>query len=434
MQLRESTQKIKGIKVERVYSQSPAEEAGLRVGDLIVSVNRHGVSDVIDLMFYGDTEEIEIQVVRDGKKFALFLRPNQQGLGFEVEPFKVRRCRNRCLFCFVEQLPKGLRKSLYIKDEDYRASFLYGNYITLTNLRAEDYERISRMRLSPLYISVHATDPEIRARLLGNFEAPPILNEIKKLVSSKIVLHCQIVLCPEINDGEVLENTILDLYKFYPYVASVAVVPVGLTKYHKKGLRAVTKSKAEEVIALVEGLQRRFRRKHGISFVYLADEFYITASKTFPSLRFYDELPQIENGVGMVPLFLAKAQRIDFQAVKLKSRVVTFTGLLFYPYLHAFVEKLRQRSIPIELVPIKNSLFGETVTVTGLLSGEDIIKGLSSHVERGDIVLVPEVTVRDLDNTFLDDLTLYDFERILNVRALRVGTEPEDLVKTLRGL
>lgn len=427
-------EKMKGVKVERVYPSSPAEKAGLREGDFIISVNRHKINDVIDLMFYGNDEELKLTIVREGKKHTLSFKSNGLGLGLEVEPFKIKRCRNKCLFCFVEQLPKGLRKSLYVKDEDYRASFLYGNYITLTNLKNEDYERIKNLKLSPLYISVHATDPEVRAFLIGNYDAPPILFEIKKLVKSKIRLHCQIVLCPGINDGEILERTILDLYKFYPYISSVAVVPVGLTKYHKNGLKPVTRSKAEEVIALVEGLQRRFHRKHGVSFVYLADEFYIKASKSFPALKVYDELPQIENGVGMVPLFMKKAQRINVSGINLKNRVITFTGESFYPYLHSYIEKLKNRGLPIDLIPVKNSLFGETVTVTGLLSGEDIIKSVSPYVERGDIILVPDVTMREFDNTFIDDLGLEDLERILNVRAIRVGTEPEDLIQTLKTL
>lgn len=426
--------KMKGVKVERVYPSSPAERAGVRVGDLILSVNRHGVNDVIDLMYYGNDDQLRITVLRDGKRHTLNLRPDSQGLGVEVEPFRIKRCRNKCLFCFVEQLPKGLRKSLYIKDEDYRASFLYGNYITLTNLKKEDYERIKKLRLSPLYVSVHATDPEVRALLIGNYDAPPVLFEIKKLVKSKIRLHCQIVLCPEINDGQVLERTILDLYKFYPYVSSVAVVPVGLTKYHKNRLKPVTKDKALEVITLVEGFQRRFRKKHGVSFVYLADEFYIKAAKTFPELKIYDELPQIENGVGMVPLFIKKAQRVNISGINLKNRILTFTGESFYPYLLPFIDKLKSKGIPIELIMVKNTLFGESVTVTGLLSGEDIIKALSPHVERGDIVLVPEVTMRDLDQTFIDDLKLRDLERILDVKALIVGTEPEDLIKTIKSL
>ncbi|MDW7998537.1 MAG: DUF512 domain-containing protein, partial [Thermodesulfovibrio sp.] len=421
--------KNKGIKIEYILPKSPAHRAGIQAGDKIISINSHHVKDVLDLMFYGEEEFLKIVVERDGRKLSFSIKRDEKPLGIEVEPFRIKRCVNKCLFCFVEQLPKGLRKSLYVKDEDYRASFLYGNYITLTNLTEKDYERIKKFRLSPLYISVHATDPEIRNSLLGNYEAPPIMLELKKLAKTKIRMHTQIVLCPGINDGTVLEKTIIDLYKLYPYVSSIAIVPVGLTKYHKNGLMAVTKSKAEEVIKIIEIFQKRFRKKHGASFVYLADEFYIKAEKQFPSLSVYDELPQIENGVGMVPLFMSKAIKIKIPSVRLKKRVVTFTGTSFYPYLTQFIERLKKKTLPIDVYPIKNNLFGETVSVTGLLCGEDIIKGLASYVEPGDFLIIPDVTMRDSEDMFIDSLTMSDIEKILQVKTIKITPEPESLLK-----
>lgn len=419
----------KGVKIESVLNESPAYIAGIKAGDKIVSINRHPIKDALDLMFYGDEEVLKLIIERDGRKLSFNIHKNASPLGIEVEPFRIKRCVNKCLFCFVEQLPKGLRKSLYVKDEDYRASFLYGNYITLTNLTQKDYERIKKLRLSPLYISVHATDPETRNVLLGNYEAPPIMFELKKLAKIKIRMHTQIVLCPEINDGKILEKTIIELHKLYPYVSSIAIVPVGLTKYHKNGLTPVTKNKAEEVIKIVEMFQKRFRKKHGISFVYLADEFYIKAEKPFPSLNIYDDLPQIENGVGMVPLFMNKTAKLKIPSVKLKKRFVTFTGTSFYPYLTQFIEKLKKKNIPIDVYPVKNSLFGETVSVTGLLSGEDIIKGLASYIEPGDLLLVPEVTMKDSEDMFIDNLKMSDIEKILQVRALKISSEPESLIE-----
>jgi len=418
----------KGVKIESILPQSPAYIAGIKAGDKIISINRHPVKDVLDLMFYGDEEFLKIIIERDGRKLSFNIHKDALPLGIEVEPFRIKRCINKCLFCFVEQLPKGLRKSLYVKDEDYRASFLYGNYITLTNLTQKDYERIKKLRLSPLYISVHATDPEIRNVLLGNYEAPPIMLELKKLAKMKIRMHTQIVLCPEINDGKILEKTIIELHKLYPYVSSIAIVPVGLTKYHKNGLIPVTKDKAEEVIKIIEIFQKRFRKKHGISFVYLADEFYIKAEKPFPSLNIYDDLPQIENGVGMVPLFMNKTAKLKIPSAKLKKRFVTFTGTSFYPYLSQFIEKLKKKNIPIDVYPVKNSLFGETVSVTGLLSGEDIIKSLASYIEPGDLVLVPDVTMKDSEDMFIDNLKMSDIEKILQVRALKISPEPESLM------
>ncbi len=421
----------RGLKIESVQPDSSAYKEGIRQGDRIISINGHPVKDVLDVMFFSDSEELDIVVLRDGKKLRFKIRREFEPLGLEVEPFTIKRCRNRCIFCFVDQLPKGLRKSLYVKDEDYRASFLYGNYITLTNLSQKDYERINKMRLSPLYISVHAVNPEIRNMMLGNYDVLPVLEELKKLAKMRIKIHTQVVLCPGINDGEVLEETITELHKLYPYVSSIAVVPVGLTKYHKKGLQPVLKQKAEEVIKLVEPFQKRFRKKHGLTFVYLADEFYIKAEREFPPIKNYDDFPQIENGVGMVPLFMHKAMKINIPARRVKNRFVTFTGISFYPYLLNFIDRIKQKNIPIEAYPIKNNLFGETVTVAGLLPGEDIIKELAPYVEPNDIVLVPDVTMRDSENMFIDNLTLLDIEKILKVKAIKIGTEPEDLLSVI---
>lgn len=424
----------RGVRIEYIEPISSAEKGGLKKGDVILSINKHQIKDVLDLMFYSSEENLSIVVLREGKTINLKIKRGYEPLGIEVELFKIKRCRNKCLFCFVDQLPKGLRKSLYIKDEDYRASFLYGNYITLTNLREEDYDRIKRLHLSPLYVSVHATDPKIRNMLLGNYDALPVLEEIKKLVKGEIKLHTQIVLCPGLNDGEVLEKTIMDLHKFYPYVSSIAIVPVGLTKCHKNNLQPVTKKKAEEIISIVEAFQKRFYKKHGSRIVYLADEFYIKSEKNFPEINVYDDLPQIENGVGMVPLFLHKAKKINIPHVKLKKRIVTFTGISFYPFLLEFTKRLKERDIAIDLIPVKNSLFGESVTVTGLLAGEDIIKTLAPYVEKNNIVLVPEVTMKDRENRFLDDLTLHDIETILGVKAFKVGSDPLDLITLIKNL
>jgi len=423
--------KNRGVKIESVIYESPAYKAGIKPGDRILSINSHAVRDALDLMFYGDGEILKFVIDRNGEEIRLKIKKNGEPLGIQL-PFKIKRCRNRCLFCFVDQLPKGLRKSLYVKDEDYRASFLYGNYITLTNLTKKDYERIEKLRLSPLYVSVHATDPEIRNRLLGNYDAPPILSELKKLAKIKIKIHTQVVVCPEINDGEVLEKTISELYKLYPYVASVAVVPVGLTKYHKNGLKPVTKDRAEEIIKIVEVFQKRFRKKSGFTFVYLSDELYLKAEKEFPSLRVYDDFPQIENGVGMTPLFMHRAMKLQIPSLKLKKRFITFTGISFYQYLARFMERFKKRNIPIDCYPLKNNLFGETITVTGLLTGEDITKGLVQYTEPGDILLIPDVTMKDSENKFIDDLTIKDIEKILNVKALKIGTEPESLLKALK--
>lgn len=419
--------------VEDIEDNSPAWNSGLKKGDIILSVNGNKIRDAIDLLFYGNEPLLNIKLKRNHEIIELTLeRKEVRDLGIKVNAFQIKRCKNKCLFCFVNQLPKGLRKTLYIKDDDYRLSFLYGNFITLTNLSEKDKERIKEQHLSPLYISVHHTDRKKRNILLGNPEAPDVLKEIKELARSKIRMHCQIVLCPGYNDGEELKKTIEDLAGFYPYVESIAVVPVGLTKYNRTSLRPVTKHDALETIDIVETLDRRFKKRYGKHLVHAADEFFIKAGIPFPDVKRYEGFPQLENGVGLVSLFMHKAKKIKRPPHLPKKRIVTFTGESFYPYLKKFIEKLREKlRHPIELFMIKNRFFGETVTVTGLLTGRDIIEGLAGRVDRGDCLLIPDVVTRDGGDEFLDGLTIKDISRSLAVEALKIDSSPEGLIKAL---
>ncbi|MBZ0156091.1 MAG: DUF512 domain-containing protein [Alphaproteobacteria bacterium] len=427
-----------GVEVEQVHRGSLAEKAGVLPGDRLVALNGHRIRDSIDLMFYGNEPEPEFHVSRDGERLSLAAPPDgpdgedQGDTGIVLKPFKIRACRNNCLFCFVSQLPKGMRRTLYVRDDDYRMSFLFGSYITLTNLTDADRQRIVEQRLSPLYISVHSADPAVRNRLLGNQKAADIMKELKFLAGHRIRMHTQIVLCPGVNDGKGLMKTISDLYRFYPYVLSIAVVPVGLTGHRKKAIPALEGEDAAKALDIIHKFQSRFKRKHGECIVYGADELYIKAEREFPPLMEYGEFPQIENGVGMVPFFLHQAKRIRMSQTEgsrgKKERFITFTGVSFYPFLSRFVEKIRKNGIDIEVVELENSFFGKSVTVAGLLTGRDVIRSLSGVVKKDDILLVPDIVLRTGDEIFLDDVSLRDMEEVLGVRTVVVPSTPRGLV------
>ncbi|MBF0505478.1 MAG: DUF512 domain-containing protein [Nitrospirae bacterium] len=432
-----------GVEIESVAAGSSAERAGLLAGDKLIRVNGNKIKDAIDLMFYSHEPDLNFTVGRKGARMVISVsrsRNETGGLGIELKTFHTKSCRNNCVFCFISQLPKGLRKSLYVKDDDYRMSFLYGNYITMTNLSPQERERIVTQRLSPLYISVHSTNTAIRNKMLGTQAAPNILKDIRYLVDKKIHMHTQIVLCPGYNDGKELEKTISDLYRFYPYVQSMAVVPVGLTAYRKKTLKPVDKDDAVRALDTVRKFQNRFRRKHGENIVYGADELYIKAGAELPPLDYYGELPQIENGVGMVSLFLQQAKKIRVPqalqqaAGKARKRFVTFTGVSFHPYLSRYAAKLAKAGIEIEVFPVENSFFGTSVTVTGLLTGRDVIKSLSGVVDKNDVILVPDVVLRDEGDMFLDNISLKDIEEVLAVPAVAIPSTPQGITDAVSAL
>ncbi len=412
-------------------SDSPAERAGIRPGDMLLTVNRKRIHDSIDLVFYTDTLDLNISVKRKDRIIRTTVsRDEGEELGIELRPFRIKTCRNRCIFCFVSQLPKGLRRSLYIKDEDFRMSFLYGSYITLSNITPAEKKRIIEQRLSPLYISVHSTDRETRNTLLGNNNAVDIMKELKWFAKNRIRIHVQIVLCPGYNDGDKLMSTINDLHKFYPYVSSIAVVPVGLTRHRKTPLKPVGKDEALETVSIISDFQKRFMKKHGDALVYGSDELYIRAEKKFPSLKYYGEFPQIENGVGMVALFLHKAARIKSLKRPSGQRFLTVTGVSFYPFLSRFVERLKDQ-VSIDVIPVENRFFGETVTVAGLLTGRDIIQSVADLSSDHDVLLLPDVIFRDGQDVLLDDITVEELERILRIRVRVIDPTPRGLTNAL---
>lgn len=422
---------VNGNIVDYVIEGSPADRAGIRSGDVILSINRKKIRDMIDLMYYSDEGVLDIRVRRKKRVQRISVRKEEmQDLGIVLRPFKIKRCKNRCIFCFVNQLPKGLRKTLYIKDEDYRMSFLFGNYITLSNLTDEDRKRIVQQRLSPLYISVHSTDHRVRTELLRNRNLTDIMDELKWLTDNRIRIHAQVVLCPGYNDGDNLINTIKDLHRFYPYVMSVAVVPVGLTRFVKTDIRGLNRDDALRAVKIVNSFQRRFFKRYGDAFVHGADELYIKAERRFPPLKYYGDFPQIENGVGMVPLFLHKAKNVSPPQLRRRARFVTFTATSFYPFLKGFIERLKE-TVTIDLIEVKNNFFGEEVTVAGLLTGRDIIRSLVDIASGYDFILMPDVVLRETGDLLLDDVSVEDIEHILG-RPVRVfDSTPDGLLNTL---
>jgi putative radical SAM enzyme (TIGR03279 family) len=416
--------------ISNVTEGTAAHEAGLVKGDTLLSINGNPVSDIIDFMYHSQENVLDLEILRGKTPLSIKIKRKENApLGFELKSFRTKKCLNKCVFCFVNQLPKGLRKPLYLKDDDYRMSFLYGNYITLTNITSKEKQRILSQKLSPLYISVHTTNNELRRKMLGNPKAPDILKEIAELTAHKIRLHVQIVLCPGLNDCEELENTIRDLQKFYPYIESIAVVPVGLTKHKKGGVRPVEKKDAVEVIETVKQFRRRLKRRHGDPLVYLADEFYIKAGAPFPLIRWYGDLPQIENGVGLVPAFQHCSRSLKLPKKIEPKKVAVITGASFVPYLEEYAKKLRTiDGLSIDIIKVENKFFGPSVTVAGLLTGKDILKTVFGRT-KADCLLVPDVALKEGTDMLLDNVTLRDLEESLGMNVVGIESTPQGLLK-----
>lgn len=419
-----------GARVCCVEPGSAAERVGIAVGDFILSLNGHPIGDVIDLWFHGTARRLDLRWRQSGPdgpvRTAVVRKTYQERLGIELHPFETRCCNNRCVFCFVHQLPPGLRRELYVKDEDYRLSFLHGNYITGTNLSPGDKERIARLKLSPLYFSVHASDEELRGRILGNPGAEPILPLMRWLAGRGIQMHAQIVLCPGLNDGAALEKTVTDLAGLYPSVESVAVVPVGLIS-HRRGLPAlqpVTPEYAREFVAQCASMQRSLRGKLGFPFVFASDEFWLCAGMDVPSYDEFPEIPQSGNGVGMVHAFYEDYGQVCSALpaeTEPASRVAAITTELGAAVLRRIVDSLnaRVRGLRADILAVQNSLFGPQVTVSGLIPGADFRRAISEHPHY-DRYVIPANALRTWDNRFLDDLLLEDL-RAATTSEIAVG-------------
>lgn len=428
------------MQIRSVEPGSVGECIGIRPGDRLVALNGHAVEDILDYWYYASTSRLTIEWWDPDnqchRKKTVRINPHER-LGLELEPFEIKRCNNACVFCFVHQLPRGLRRELYIKDEDYRLSFLYGNYITGTSLSEADLKRIIKLRLSPLYFSVHATDEEVRRKLLANPYAPPIVPVLKKLVAKGIIIHTQIVLCPGWNDGSVLENTVEDLSLLYPGVRSIAVVPVGLTSHrdHLPSLTPVTPEYSLNFISYCETLQRAFEKKVGFPLLFPSDEFYLIAGLSPPSYDNYEEIPQLENGVGMVSLFYRGCDELLAEVPRVLSKkkcVAAITSPLGFKVIHRLVELLNAtvKNLQLEALVETNTLFGPGITVTGLLPGKDFASAISRR-PNFDVYLIPENALRPWDHRFLDDMTLEDLQNLAGGRVRVGGNTAQDFVRTL---
>ena len=416
------------LRVLSVETGSLADRIGLKAGDEIRELNGKPLLDAVDFQFNAATIGRRTTIQTQDRKLT-FVRREWESFGLEFEPIEPMVCKNQCVFCFVHQNPKHVRRSLHIKDEDYRLSFLFGNYLTLTNVHEDEMQRIIEQRLSPLYISVHSTEPELRAALLGNAEYDGLMEKIERLTSAGIQLHCQVVLCPDLNDGAHLERTIDDLLRFRPHAASLAIVPVGLTDHRKNlpVLRPFSPEYARELIAHVTPIQRKLKRRIGTPFAWLGDEIYIMAGARIPPTSHYSDFPQIENGVGMVRTFLTQFAAALRAKPRGRARGTVCTGKIFHPYLKECVDRL---DMDLKTVAVESRFWGSGIGVAGLLTGSDFIDALKGNVY-GDFVVLPSESMVGDDYLFLDDLTIKDVERELEVEVIPSGYDARDFVRRM---
>jgi putative radical SAM enzyme (TIGR03279 family) len=395
------------------------EEFGIGKGDDLVSINGNLINDLIDYRFHAADEELRLRVQKpDGLTAVVEYDTREYGpLELELESDPIKRCKNKCVFCFIHQLPRGLRKSLYVKDEDYRLSFIHGNYITLTNLSEEDFKRIIDMHMSPLYISVHTTDEDLRRRMLGKKKIDPLMPQINRLIRAGIELHTQVVVCPGLNDGNHLIKTVANLAIFHPNLASVAIVPVGLTRHRQKlpKLKKVTAKDAAEILRLCDLLQKRYMDELGSRFLFPADEFFLMARRKIPPRKYYEDFPQIENGVGMIRNLMS-SRKLPKMKLKKKVKATVVTGALMADMLLSILtEKLKDvKNLKFNILPVENKLMGKSVNVSGLLGGKDIYTALKKEGDLGDIIFLPPNCLND-DDLFLDDWTMSMIEKKLKL-------------------
>ena len=427
--------------IKCVEPGSIAEEMGIEAGDKLISINDNTIEDVFDYHYYVNDEEIVLLIEKsNGEEWELEIEKDyEEDLGIVFEQGlmdEYRSCRNKCMFCFIDQMPKGMRDTLYFKDDDSRLSFLQGNYITLTNMSDHDVERIIKYHLEPINISFHTTNPELRCKMLHNRFAGEALQKVDKFYEGGIQMNGQIVLCKGINDGEELERSIRDMSKYLPHLQSVSVVPVGLTKYRDGlyPLESFTKEDAEKVIDTIEKWQKIFYEEYGLHFIHAGDEWYILAEREMPEEERYDGYLQLENGVGMLRLLINEFEK-TYAEVEGDDRQIEMsmaTGFLAYPYLKKMIEKLQVKfpNVTVHLYPIRNDFFGEKITVAGLITGQDLIAQLKGQ-SLGEKLLLPCSMFRSGEEVFLDDVTLSEVKDSLQIEVDIVKSSGWDFIEAI---
>lgn len=426
--------------IKAIAPGSIAEEMELAPGDLLVSIDGNPILDMLDYQFYSQEDNITLEIKRaGGEEWTLEIEKDYDedlGLIFDGVVFdRIKVCQNRCLFCFIDQLPPNMRRPLYTKDDDYRYSFIYGNFITLTNMKEKDWEKLIRLRLSPLYVSVHCLRPELRSLMMGSRRGGRIAAQLQRLKEAGIEVHTQIVLCPGYNDGEILQETIEGLAGFYPSLRSVGIVPVGLSGFRcgLPDLTPVSSELAEKIINAVEEYQKRFRQEWGIGFVYLADEFFIKSGRDIPRAEYYDDFCQIENGIGLARTLLDEFAGLEAALPGRVSRreVFIITGEAAVNVMSRLVERLnRIRGLQVRLLPVANSFFGGSVTVTGLITGHDIMQVLKRKY-MGRQVILPTVLLKEGQHVLLDDMTVSQLEQESGASIRLAGGSARELIDAI---
>ena len=435
------------VTIASVEAGSPADRAGIRAGEQLLTLNGHVIHDVLDYRFYETDAKVEVGLASPGgdTRTVVIRKSQYRPLGLEFTSYLMdqqRPCRNACIFCFVDQMPAGMRKTLYFKDDDTRMSFLFGNYVTLTNLSDWDVQRIIEMRISPINVSVHTTNPALRVKMMGNRFAGEVLSILPRLAQAGIRINTQCVLCPGINDGPELLRTLSDLERLLPALESVSLVPVGLTKFREglPELRPYTQEEAGQVIDMADRFGDRFRDEYGRRTVYAADEFYLAAQRPIPPAEFYEDFCQLESGVGSLAcleeeftLALEEWQESP-QPLSAPRRVTLATGTAAYPFLCRLMERLEAvcPGLSCEVVEIVNHFFGETITVAGLVTGTDLIAQLKPR-RMGECLLLPSVMLRHDGDLFLDDVSVQDVERELGVPVEPVPNDGQRLLDAVIG-
>lgn len=430
------------VTIRGVESGSPAARAKIRAGEELLAINGQEIVDVLDYRFYMMDKRLELTLRSGaGERKVSVKKGEYEELGLTFDTYlmdRERSCRNQCIFCFIDQMPPGMRETLYFKDDDARLSFLYGNYITLTNLTEHDIERTIRMKISPVNISVHTTNPELRCKMMHNRFAGESLSILRRLADGGIAMNAQLVLCPGINDGEELERSMRDLAEYLPALRTVSCVPVGLTKYRDGlyPLRPYTKEEAAAVVAQVEAFGDKMKARHGTRVFYASDEFYLKAGLPLHGGDFYEDYGQLENGVGM--LTLQREQFRDalpfFEPDGRKRNFSIATGVAAAPFLQKLVDEAREtwHNLNGRVYPIVNDFFGHEITVAGLITGRDLISQLRGK-DLGDELLLPDVLLKFHEDVFLDDVTLSEVQEALGVPITMAGSDGYELLRCMLG-